>query len=136
MPKKANPTKVVEKKEKVSKKEKKTKAKKDKNAPKRAISAFFFYQKERRESLKKEQPQLDNKQLISKMSEEWNGMNDAARVPYSKLAEADKHRYEREKKEYEKTGKGKSTPAAKGSEKKEKSAKKKKADSEDDGDDE
>jgi hypothetical protein len=134
MPKRANPTKVVEKKEKNTKKEKKTKAKKDKNAPKRAISAFFFYQKERRESLKKEQPQLDNKQLISKMSEEWNGMNDAARVPYAKLAEADKHRYEKEKKEYEKTGKGKSTPA-KGSEKKDKSAKKKKADSEE-GDDE
>lgn len=135
MPKKANPTKVIEKKEKVTKKEKKTKAKKDKNAPKRAISAFFFYQKERRESLKKEQPQLDNKQLISKMSEEWNGMNDAARVAYAKLAEADKHRYEKEKKEYEKTGKGKSTPA-KGSEKKDKSAKKKKADSEEEGDDE
>jgi structure-specific recognition protein 1 len=123
MPKRANPATKVEKKEKPQKKEKKTKAKKDKNAPKRAISAFFFYQKERRESLKKEQPQLDNKQLISKMSEEWNGMNDAARVPYVKLAEGDKHRYEKEKKEYEKTGKGKSTPA-KGSEKKEKSAKK------------
>ena len=82
--------------------EKKTKAKKDKNAPKRAISAFFFYQKERRESLKKEQPSLDNKQIISKMSEEWNNMNDSQRIPYAKLAEQDKARYEREKKEYEK----------------------------------
>jgi hypothetical protein len=79
------------------------KAKKDKNAPKRAISAFFFYQKERREPLKKEQPQLDNKQLISKMSEEWNNMNDVARIPFGKMAEQDKVRYEKQKKEYEKT---------------------------------
>jgi len=52
------------------------------------------------------------------MSEEWNNMNDTQRSPYSKLAEQDKSRYEREKKEYEKnkvpavatpkaTGKGK-----------------------------
>ena len=37
------------------KKERKTKkAKKDKDAPKRAISAFFFYNQERRVTLKKE----------------------------------------------------------------------------------
>jgi hypothetical protein len=96
-------TPLKEKKDKPPKKEKKAKAKKDKNAPKRAISAFFFYQKERRETLKKEQTALDNKQLISKMSEEWNNMNDSQRTAYSKLAELDKARYEREKKEYEKT---------------------------------
>ena len=42
---------------KKEKKEKRAKkAKKDKDAPKRAISAFFFYNQERREKLKKEQP--------------------------------------------------------------------------------
>ena len=80
-------TPLKEKKDKPPKKEKKAKAKKDKNAPKRAISAFFFYQKERRETLKKEQTALDNKQLISKMSEEWNNMNDSQRTADSKLAE-------------------------------------------------
>lgn len=113
------------------KKEKKVKAKKDKNAPKRAISAFFFYQKERREPLKKEQPALDNKQLISKMSEEWNNMGDVQRVPFGKMAEGDKVRYEKAKKEYEKT-KGtsaKPTPA-KGSEKKSAKKGKKTAESE------
>ena len=39
---------------KKEKKERKSKkAKKDPNAPKRAISAFFFYNKERRDKLKK-----------------------------------------------------------------------------------
>ena len=52
-----------EKKEKRAKK-----AKKDKDAPKRAISAFFFYNQERREKLKKEQPKLDNKEIIKNIS--------------------------------------------------------------------
>ena len=68
------------------KKERKTKkAKKDKDAPKRAISAFFFYNQERREKLKKEKPELDNKEIIKTMSAEW----------------ADKKRYEAEKKAYD-----------------------------------
>jgi len=47
------------------KKEKKQKrAKKDKDAPKRALSAFFFYNQERRETLKKEKPDLNNKDII------------------------------------------------------------------------
>jgi len=79
------------------------KAKKDKNAPKRAISAFFFYQKTRRESLKTEQKDLTNKQLISKMSEEWKNLSEDQRKPYQKMAEQDKARYEKDKKEYEKT---------------------------------
>ena len=70
------------------KKEKKDK--KDKDAPKRAISAFFYYQKERRDSLKKEQPNLDNKALISKMSEEWNKMKDSEKTKYNNLAAKDK----------------------------------------------
>ena len=94
------------------KKEKKDK--KDKDAPKRAISAFFYYQKERRDSLKKEQPNLDNKALISKMSEEWNKMKDSEKTKYNNLAAKDKERYEREKKAYEaKKGKKSGTKSAK-----------------------
>ncbi len=43
-------------------KEKKTK---DENAPKRAMSAFFCYQKTRREALTKENPSMDNKKIVS-----------------------------------------------------------------------
>ena len=84
---------------KKSKKEKKEK--KDKNAPKRAISAFFFYQKERREPLKKEKPNLNNKELISQMSVEWNKMKENEKKKYLDLAEKDKKRYEKEKAEYD-----------------------------------
>lgn len=40
-------------------------AKKDKDAPKRALTAFFCYLKARRESLKKEQPKLSNTEIVS-----------------------------------------------------------------------
>ena len=84
--------------EQVSKK----RSKKDKNAPKRPISAYFFYNQERRESLKKEKPTLNNKDLIRVMSEEWNKLNDEQKKPYMKKAEDDKKRYLEEMKEYEK----------------------------------
>ena len=45
--------------------DKKQKKEKDKNAPKKPISAFFCYQKFRREALKKENPKLNNKDLVS-----------------------------------------------------------------------
>ena len=84
------------------KKEKKTKrAKKDKDAPKRALSAYFFYNQERREKLKKEKPNLDNKEIIKTMSAEWNALSDEKKKPYVAKAEADKKRYEAEKKAYD-----------------------------------
>jgi len=89
----------------------KRKTKKDKDAPKRAISAFFFYNQERREKLKKEQPNLDNKEIIKTMSAEWNALSDEKKKPYVAKAEADKKRYEAEKKAYDakKKGEGKAS---------------------------
>ena len=87
------------------KKERKHRAKKDKNAPKRAISAFFFYNKERRPGLIKEQPKLNNKEIISTLSKEWKALSDAQKKPYVQKAEADKARYEKEKAAYIKKNK-------------------------------
>ena len=78
------------------------KTKKDKDAPKKAISAYFFYIKERRDSITKEQPNLTNKDIIKKMSEEWNSLSDEKKKPYVQKAEADKKRYENEKAIYDK----------------------------------
>lgn len=80
----------------------KKKAKKDKDAPKRPLSAYFFYIQERRETLKKEKPSLENKELIKTMGEEWNKLSDEDKKPYVKKAEADKKRYQEEMKAYEK----------------------------------
>ena len=85
--------------------ERRRRSKKDKDAPKRPISAYFFYNQERREKLKKEQPDLDNKDLIRAMSEEWNKLTDEEKKPYVKKAEADKKRYLEEMKAYEERNK-------------------------------
>ena len=99
---------------KKEKKERKTKkVKKDIDAPKRAISAFFFYNKERREKLKKEKPNLDNKEIIKTMSAEWNALSDEKKKPYVAKAEADKKRYEAEKKAYDAKKKGEGKKSAK-----------------------
>lgn len=83
------------------KKEKKEKKKKDKDAPKRPMSAFFCYQKSRRDNLKKESPKLSNTELISKMAEEWKKLGDAAKAPYVKMAKEEKEKYDKAKAAYD-----------------------------------
>ena len=75
--------------------------KKDKHAPRRPISAFFFYNQERREKLKKEKPELDNKEIIKTMSYEWKYLSDEKKEPYLIKANDDKKRYDAEKRAYD-----------------------------------
>lgn len=49
----------------------------------------------------KEAPNLSNKDIVAKMSEEWRNLDAKGKEPYDKLAKAEKERYEREKKEYD-----------------------------------
>mgnify|MGYP003303011277 CR=1 FL=1 len=95
-----------EKKEKPVKKDKKERVKhhhkKDKDAPKRAITAPFFYNKERRPILVKEQPGLSNTEIIKVMSQEYKNLPDAKKKPYIQLAEKDKQRYQKEMEAYRK----------------------------------
>lgn len=83
-------------------KKKRAKKEKDPNAPKRGSSAYILYSNSRREALKKEQPSLDHKQIISTLSKEWNGLSESAKAPHVKQAEADKARYNKEKEIYKK----------------------------------
>ncbi len=77
------------------------KGKKDFTAPKRPVIAFFFYQSERRLTLKKEFPYMLNKVMVSKMSSEWKSMNESEKLKYVQLAEEDRKRYEKEKAAYD-----------------------------------
>ena len=79
----------------------KPKKEKDKDAPKRATSPFFFFIQERRAKLKKENPEFDNKELIRRISKEWNDMTDDERQIYIEKGDADRKRYEEEKKIYD-----------------------------------
>ena len=60
-----------------------------------------MFQTERRASLKKEKPELDNRQMIYEMSNEWNQMKDEDKKKYHERAEEDKKRYEKEKAAYD-----------------------------------
>ena len=78
----------------------KKKEKKSPTAPKRAMTAFLYYTKDRREILKKEKPDLDHKQIISTMGTEWNKLKDGEKKKYLDLASEDRKRYEKEKAAY------------------------------------
>jgi len=81
---------------------KQKKAKKDKNAPKKAISSFIWFTMTRRAGLKIEMPNLNNKEIISKMSKEWGVLTAEEKIPYVNMASNDKIRNLTEKAAYEK----------------------------------
>jgi len=98
----------------------------------------------RRENLKKEQPSLNHREIISKMSEEWNKLPTTQKEPYVKQAEKDKIRFETEMKAYlknvqatysePKKDKKSAAPASNGKSKK--NSKKKESSEEEDDDEE
>ncbi|GBG32408.1 High mobility group protein B1 [Hondaea fermentalgiana] len=73
----------------------KTKAlKKDPNKPKRALTGFLFYSKERRPQLKEMFPDMGFGEMGKRLGEEWKNMSDDQKDPYNKLAADDKARYD------------------------------------------
>ncbi|KAI9097363.1 high mobility group box domain-containing protein [Phlyctochytrium arcticum] len=86
----------------------KTRAKKDPNAPKKPMSAFFFYSKENRERIKQENPDITFGLIGRQLGEEWRGLDATQKSTYEKKAEADKSRYERDLAAYKADGGGQS----------------------------
>lgn len=78
----------------------KTRKKKDKNAPKRALSAFMFFSNDIRETVKREMPELQFLQISIEIGKRWKEITDEERRPYDELALADKRRYLEEKEDY------------------------------------
>ncbi|GAB9462794.1 hypothetical protein Gpo141_00000277 [Globisporangium polare] len=78
----------------------KQRKKKDKNAPKRALSAFMFFSNDIRDTVKREMPELEFLQISSEIGRRWKVITDEERRPYDELAAADKKRYAEEKEDY------------------------------------
>uniref|UniRef100_A0AAV1V2I6 HMG box domain-containing protein n=1 Tax=Peronospora matthiolae TaxID=2874970 RepID=A0AAV1V2I6_9STRA len=78
----------------------KPRKKKDKNAPKRALSAFMFFSNDIRDTVKKEMPELQFLEISSEIGRRWKKITDEERRPYDELAAADKRRYMEEKEDY------------------------------------
>lgn len=79
----------------------KMKKEKDPNAPKKSKNGYMFFCGENRERIKKDNKDIDGKEIVKKLSEEWNKMNDKQKAKYQKMADADRVRYEKEKTAYD-----------------------------------
>ncbi|KAL1523516.1 hypothetical protein AB1Y20_018453 [Prymnesium parvum] len=80
--------------------EKKKRAKKDKNAPKKAMSAYMFFMNKNRERIKAENPTATFGDLGKLAGAQWKEMNAEAREEYEVMARADKERQKREEAAY------------------------------------
>jgi hypothetical protein len=81
-------------------KAKKAKKVKDPNAPKRNLSAYFFFMNDQRPKVVKANPDLKVTEVGKKLGELWRAMSDSEKAPYNKKADADKVRYEKQKAAY------------------------------------
>jgi len=87
-------------------KTKKTKKPRDPNRPKAALSAFFIYKDdpvvkaEVRAELEASGAEFNGKDVLKHTSEKWKLLDDKARAPYAKRAEADKVRFHAEMAKY------------------------------------
>lgn len=90
-------------------KKKKKKAKKDPNAPKNALTAFMFFNKDMRHKLKEDNPDLSFGDLGRLVGEKFKALTDDEKAKYNKMSEDDKERYAREKEAYEAKKKAEAT---------------------------
>jgi len=79
---------------------KRRKRTKDPNAPKRALSAFFFFCQEERASVKKAYPSYGVGDIAKELGKRWEACTN--RPKFESLAQKDKARYEKEMAEYKK----------------------------------
>ena len=74
----------------------------DKNKPKKALSSYIFFSLDKRKEIVEKNPNINGKEVLSKVGKIWNEMKDSEKAKYVKKAEEDKKRYAREMEEYEK----------------------------------
>ncbi|CEP07987.1 hypothetical protein [Parasitella parasitica] len=86
-------------------KAKKKKAEKDPNAPKRPLSSYMLYSQSVRADVVKKNPKLSSVDVARLIGEMWNALSDKEKQPFSKAAEKEKIRFQKEMAEYEKKGK-------------------------------
>lgn len=73
----------------------------DPNRPVRPLSPFFNYLQDFRKS---HANKIENKQLVSKASEEWKSLNEKAKKPYAEVYLSKKKKYDAEFSKYRESG--------------------------------
>lgn len=79
---------------------KRKRAKKDPNAPKRSLSAFFFFSQEKRPSVQQSHPEWKVGQVAQELGRQWKDMSEEVKKRYEEMAVKDKARYEVAMQEY------------------------------------
>ncbi|KAL6726184.1 hypothetical protein Aduo_008184 [Ancylostoma duodenale] len=79
---------------------KRKRAKKDPNAPKRALSAFFFFSQDRRPEVQQMHPEWKVGQVAQELGRMWKNVSMDEKDMYERKALADKERYAEEMRDY------------------------------------
>lgn len=85
---------------------KKKKRVKDPNAPKRALSAFFWFCNDERPRAKEIMPEASVGDIAKELGRRWNDISPSEKSKYEGLAAKDKARYEKEINAYKAKGGG------------------------------
>lgn len=80
--------------------QKKDKPKKDPNAPKRAASAYILFAIDERKKIKKDTPDLANKQIIVEIGQRWQALSSTKKSKYERQHEKEVQRYQKEMANY------------------------------------
>ncbi|CAJ0942075.1 unnamed protein product, partial [Mesorhabditis belari] len=75
---------------------KRKRAKKDPNAPKRALSAFFFFSQDKRPEVQATHTEWKVMQVAQELGRMWKDMSPEQKEIYERRAQADKERYSEE----------------------------------------
>ncbi|VDN25966.1 unnamed protein product [Gongylonema pulchrum] len=79
---------------------KRKRVKKDPNAPKRALSAFFFFSHDKRPDVQQQHPEWKVGQVAQELGRFWKALSDEERAIYERKAMEDKERYAEEMRNY------------------------------------
>jgi len=84
---------------------------KDPNAPKRSLSAFFWFCNDERPKIKGLNPEYGVGEIAKELGKLWGEVTPDTKKRYEAMAERDKARYEKEMTAYKKKGKVEAPPA-------------------------
>nr|CAB3253496.1 transcription factor HMG20 [Phallusia mammillata] len=82
---------------------KRKKTMKDENAPKKPLNGYVLFMNARRESITKQNPNMQFADITKLLGEEWGSMNEKQRSFYLDSAEKERERYKKKMEEYKKT---------------------------------
>jgi len=91
---------------------KKQKRTKDPNAPKRALSAFFWFCHDERPKVRSANPKFTVGDVAKELGKKWGTTSSSAKAKYEAMAAKDKARYAKESAAYKNKSGGKGAAAA------------------------